>query len=46
MTAAFLTALQRWAQRHHVGRFVIPAGRVDAGELVKVVLALISIRKT
>jgi hypothetical protein len=41
MAAAFLKALRTWAQRHHAsGMIAISLGRVDIGELVKVIVAL------
>jgi hypothetical protein len=47
LAAAFLAALQRWAVRHHGDDIVIaiPAGTVTAGELTRVVLALLAIQK-
>jgi hypothetical protein len=44
--AAFMRALVAWAQRHHAdGMISVPSGRADIAELVKVVLALVSINK-
>lgn len=42
MRDAFLRALMRWAERGggRDGAIVIPTGRVDAAELVRVVIAL------
>jgi hypothetical protein len=38
MAAAFLKALRTWPQRHHAsGMIAISSGRVDIGELVKVI---------
>jgi hypothetical protein len=47
MAAAFLRALQSWAERHHAdGMISIPTGLVDIAELTKVVLALGQLKRS
>ncbi|MFZ1948707.1 MAG: hypothetical protein WAU74_01395 [Pseudolabrys sp.] len=46
MCDAFLSALARWAARHHssIAKISIPTGRVNGDELARVVIALIGRR--